>query len=215
MFRLNVGRSVLYKLLNRFRQRPKTSSLLPWKRGHGDHTRFLDKAREDLLTACIKGFYLVPEWPSLAALFQEVRLRFAEHQLPAPNYLTVVRRVNELDPRYAMAKRQGPKRAGDKFGAVGVSTLHLDFPLDVVQIDHALVDVMVVDREHRLWIGRPWLTLAVDIASRAVLGFSVSLENPSGLSVSLVLSHAVLPKPSTSPTANYRTSIGPCPVCRA
>jgi putative transposase len=108
----------------------------------------------------------------------------------------VVRRVDELDPRYAMAKRQGAKAARDKFGPVGVSSLRPDAPLDTVQIDHTLVDVMVVDHEHRRSIGRPWLTLAVDIASRAVLGFSISLENPSALSVSLVLSQAVLPKAS-------------------
>ena len=136
------------------------------------------------------------EQPPLAALFQEVRRRFAEHQLSAPNYRTVVRRVEGLDPRYVMAKRQGSKRAREKFGPVGVSTLRPDFPMDVVQIDHTLVDVMVVDREHRESIGRPWLTLAIDVASRAIVGFSVSLENPSALSVSLVLSHAVLPKTS-------------------
>jgi putative transposase len=68
--------------------------------------------------------------------------------------------------------------------------------MDFLQIDHTLADVMVVDREHRQSIGRPWLTLAVDVASRAVVGFGVSLENPSALSVSLVFSHAVLPKAS-------------------
>jgi putative transposase len=196
MRQLNLSRSVVYKLLHRFRQRPKTSSLLPWKRGRGANTRFLDLSREDLLTACIKDFYLVRQQPPLAALFQEVRRRFAEHQLPAPNYRTVVRRVAALDRRHVMAKRQGSKRAREKFGPVGVSTLHPDFPLDVVQIDHTLADVMVVDRERREWIGRPWLTLAIDVASRAVVGFSVSLENPSALSISLALTHAVLPKTS-------------------
>jgi putative transposase len=58
--------------------------------------------------------------------------------------------------------------------------------LDIVQIDHTRVDVSVVDREHRLSIGRPWLMLAIDIATRAVVGFSVALEIPSALSVSLV-----------------------------
>jgi len=38
--------------------------------------------------------------------------------------------------------------------------------MDVVQIDHTLVDVMVVDREYRQSIGRPWLTLAIDVAIR-------------------------------------------------
>jgi putative transposase len=196
MQRLNLSRSVIYKLIHRFRQRPQTSSLLPWKRGRSDATRFLDLSREDLLTTCIKEFYLVREQPSLEALFQEVRRRFAERQLPAPNYRTVVRRVERLDARYAMTKRQGAKAARDKFGLVGVSSLRPDGPMDFVQIDHTPMDVMVVDQEQRLSIGRPWLTLAVDIASRAVVGFLVSLENPSALSVSLVLSHAVLPKTS-------------------
>ena len=196
MVQLGVGRSVLYDLVRRFRRRPKTSSLLPWKRGRADNTRFLDKSREDLLTACIEDFYLVRERPSLAALFQELRRRFSENQSPAPNYRTVVRRLSELDPRYAMAKRHGAKAARDKFAPVGVSSLRPDAPMDVIQIDHTRLDVMVVDREHRLSIGRPWLTLAVDIATRTVVGFSISLESPSALSVSLVLSHAVLPKTS-------------------
>jgi len=193
---LGVSRTLIYRLVSRYRRRPKTSSLLPWKHGPARHTLCLDLPREELLAACIKDFYLVGEHPSLAALFQEVRRRFAEHQLPAPNYRTVVRRVEGLDPHYATAKRHGSKRAREKFGPVGISTLRPDFPMDVVQIDHTLADVMVVDRECRQSIGRPWLTLAIDVASRAVVGFSVSLENPSALSVSLVLSHAVLPKTS-------------------
>jgi putative transposase len=192
--RLGVSRALIYRLVSRYRQRPKTSSLMPWKRGPDRNTRCLELSREDLLTVCIKEFYLVPERPSLAALFREVRRRFAERQFPAPNYRTVVRRVEGFDPRYAMAKRQGCKAAREKFGPVEVSTLCPDFPMDVVQIDHTLVDVILVDHEHRRSIGRPWLTLAVDIASRAVVGFSISLEAPSALSVSLVLTHAVLPK---------------------
>ena len=42
------------------------------------------------------------------------------------------------------------KRRAREFGPVGVSTLRPDLPMDVLQIDHTLVDVMVVDREHRL-----------------------------------------------------------------
>ena len=145
---LGVSRALIYRLVSRYRQRPQTSSLLPWKRGPVRNTRCLDRSREDLLTACIQEFYLVPERPSLAALFQEVRRRFAEHQAPTPNYRTVVRRVAGLDSRTAVAKRQGSPAAREKFGPVGVSTLCPDFPMDIVQIDHTLVDVIVVDREH-------------------------------------------------------------------
>jgi putative transposase len=194
MVRLNLGRSVLYKLIRRYRQRPQTSSLLPWKRGRGSNVRVLDHNQEDLLQACIREFYLTPERPSMAALVREARRYFLERQFPPPDYRTVQRRVEALDLRFALRKREGAKRAREKCGPVGVSTLRSDLPLDLVQIDPTLMDVVVVDREQRLTIGRPWLTLAVDVSSRAVVGFSVSLEAPSALSVSLVLSHAVLSK---------------------
>jgi hypothetical protein len=67
-------------------------------------------------------------------------------------------------------------------------------PLDVVQIDHTPADVIVVDEHDRQPIGRPWLTLALDVASRAVLGFYVSLDAPSLVSVAMVLTNAVLLK---------------------
>ena len=50
-------------------------------------------------------------------------------------------------------------------------TDRVDHALEVVQIDHTPVDVIVVDEAHRLPIGRPWLTLAIDVATRVVAGF--------------------------------------------
>jgi len=194
MLRLNLGRSVLYKLIRRYRQRPQTSSLLPLKRGRGRDIRVLNHDQEELLQSCIREFYLTPERPSMAALVRETRRRFFEQQLSQPDYRTVQRRVEALDLRFALGKREGSKRAREKCGPVGISSLIAELPMDLVQIDHTLMDIEVVDHEQRRSIGRPWITLAIDVASRAVIGFSVSLEAPSALSVSLVLSHAVLPK---------------------
>jgi putative transposase len=182
--------------VHRYKQRPQTSSLLPWKRGRGRNIHLLDFKQEDLLQSCIREFYLKRERPSVAALMREVRRRFSENQLPIPAYRTVYRRIEALDLQLVIRKREGSKRAREKLGPVLVSTLRADLPMDIVQIDHTRVDVIVVDRERRQPIGRPWLTLAIDIASRAVVGFSVSLEAPSALSVGLVLSHGVLSKSS-------------------
>jgi putative transposase len=191
---LRIGRSVLYNLVHRYRQRPQTSSLLPLKRGRDTYTTVLDQNRELLLDSCIREFYLRPERPSLAALIQEVKRQFSEQHLSAPNYRTVRRRVEALDLRLVIQKREGSKKAREKLGPFTISTLRPEFPMDVLQIDHTPVDVIVVDKEQRLAIGRPWLTLAIDVASRMVAGFNVSLWAPSALSVSLTLSHAVLSK---------------------
>ena len=103
-------------------------------------------------------------------------------------------RVDAIDRKRIVARRLGPRAAQQAFGPVGASPLNSLQSLDMLQVDHTPVDVIVVDEQDRLPIGRPWLTLAIDVASRVVAGFTVSLEAPSTVSVALALTHAVLPK---------------------
>jgi putative transposase len=51
-----------------------------------------------------------------------------------------------------------------------------------------------VDEIERLPVGRPWLTVVIDVATRMIAGFHLSFEHPSSTSVALAISHAVLPK---------------------
>jgi putative transposase len=43
-------------------------------------------------------------------------------------------------------------------------------------------------------MGRPWITVVFDIATRVVLGFAPRLDPPSATSVGLALTMACLPK---------------------
>lgn len=63
-----------------------------------------------------------------------------------------------------------------------------------MQIDHTPADIILVDSFERQPIGRPWVTLAIDIATRMVTGYYTSLDAPSRLSVALCLTQAVAPK---------------------
>ena len=67
-------------------------------------------------------------------------------------------------------------------------------PLAIVQIDHTKVDVTVVDPSPGFPIGRPTLTLAIDVNTRMAMGFHLSLEPPSLTAVALCLTHAVMDK---------------------
>jgi putative transposase len=69
-----------------------------------------------------------------------------------------------------------------------------NWPLAVVQIDHTPVELILVDDVHRRPVGRPWVTLAIDVFSRMVTGCSVRLEPPGAWAVGLCLAHAILPK---------------------
>ena len=107
---LGLRRSVIYDLLKRYRRRSQTSSLLPGKRGREPEVPVLKEVREQLLSSCIQDFYLQPERPRLAALVLEVKRRFAERDLPPPNYRTICNRVHSLDLRLATAKREGLRK---------------------------------------------------------------------------------------------------------
>nr|WP_255639259.1 transposase family protein [Deinococcus betulae] len=61
-------------------------------------------------------------------------------------------------------------------------------------MDHSPLDVHLVHPVTRLSMGRATLTLVICTCSRLILGFLVSFQKPSIMSVALALSHAVLPK---------------------
>jgi putative transposase len=63
-----------------------------------------------------------------------------------------------------------------------------------VQIDHTVIDLIVVDERDRQPIGRPYLTLAIDVFTRCVVGMVVTLEAPSAVSVGLCLAHVACDK---------------------
>ncbi|HTX85276.1 MAG TPA: transposase, partial [Streptosporangiaceae bacterium] len=63
-----------------------------------------------------------------------------------------------------------------------------------MQIDHTKVDIMLVDDITRACIGRPWLTLVLDVHSRVVAGLYLSLDPPSAAGTGLAVAHAILPK---------------------
>jgi len=112
MLRLRLGRSVVYKLLQRYRQRPQTSSLLPLKRGRSVSARMLAPEREELLATCIRELCVRFPRPSMAAIAREVGQQFAARGLAAPNYRTVRGRVEEMARRVSGTADAYPATTG-------------------------------------------------------------------------------------------------------
>lgn len=190
---LGIKRSRLYQLIEAYRARPLTSSLLPSAVGTQPGSRRLPDEVETVVSEAIEAFFKSPQKPSINALHKEVRRRCRMQDLRAPCWATLRDRVAAMNPAELTAAREGAKVARSQFRPVP-GTYRVDRAYEVVQIDHTLVDVIVVDRVHRKPLQRPWLTLAIDVASRMVAGFYLTLEPPSALSVSLAIQHLVQPK---------------------
>ena len=190
---LGCGPTHVYALLRRYSDDPRLTSLLPRARGRKAGVRRLNPAVEAMIEAAIDEFYLTHQRPRVADLTAEVHRRCAAGGLNLPSRKAITTRVNGRKAREVVAKRHGRKAARDHFAPVAGS-FAADYPLSLVQIDHTPVDVIVVDSEVRAPIQRPWLTLAIDVHSRCVAGFYLSLEPPSATSVALCLAQAALPK---------------------
>lgn len=148
---------------------------------------------EAIIAAAVEEFYLDKRSPRVSDLVREIERRCLTNGLTPPSRHAVDQRLRSLDRREVLRRRKGTRAAREKLGRV-VGHLSEDQPLGLVQIDHTRADVIVAAAADRRPLKRPWLTLAIDVATRMVCGFHLSLEEPSALSVALVLSHAVLPK---------------------
>ena len=186
---LQVSQATTYRLLRRFRADGTVMSLVETKRGRPTGHRALDARREEIIEKAIRTYYLKPTRPPVSQLVRDIETDCASAGLKSPHRRTIERRLGDLDLRHR-AQRRGETRTVKATTAVP-GTLSTSRPLEIVQIDHTKADIFVVDEETREPIGRPWLTLAMDVFSRMVTGFYLTMDAPSRLSTSLCLLHSV------------------------
>ncbi len=190
---LGCGVIHLYALLGRYQADPRLTSLLPRQRGPRPGGSLLSGEVDAVIDDAIQSYYLTRERPRVSDLVKEIRRRCHAAQLKPPGRKAVRARLRAKSQSEIITRRFGRKAARDRF-APAVGSLEPKWPLALVQIDHTLVDVIVVDSVTRMPIRRPWLTLAIDVYSRCVVGFHLTLEPPSATSVALCIAHTVLSK---------------------
>jgi putative transposase len=190
---LNLGKSQFYEALRRYRADPRTSSLVLGCAGAPRGKNRLAPDIEAMIERCIDALYLSEQKLTAAALFEAVEHECRKANLKAPSLKAVRRRIQARPAREVITAREGRAVAEQRFRPVP-GHLESTWPLDLLQIDHTPLDLIIVDDIARKPIGRPWLTLALDVHTRTVAGFLVSLDPPSATSVALAVAHAVLPK---------------------
>ncbi|WP_445432944.1 integrase catalytic domain-containing protein [Citrobacter amalonaticus] len=130
---------------------------------------------------------------SLAVFHREVVRTCKAQKLPAPVRNTIALRIARLDPGKIIRSREGPESARGLQGVGGMPPA-ISAPQEQVQIDYTVVNLIVVDERDRQPIGRPHLTIAIDVFTRCVSGMVVTPEAPSAVSVGLCLAHVVCDK---------------------
>lgn len=189
--------TTLYRWLKRYLPFRDLSTLIPQKRGWTKGRTRLAASAEAVIEEVIEDYYLTPQRPSEQHTIDEIKRRCLERHIQPPNKSTIRTRIQRIPEEERLRRRGQRRKARDKFRPVPGHFPGADFPLAVVQIDHTLVDLILVDDEYRKPVGRPWISLAMDVYSRMVVGYYLSFDDPSEASVGFCVSHAVLPKEGT------------------
>lgn len=118
--------------------------------------------------------------------------RIERDHLKVPGLRTIQRRIEQFYSFETDVARYGVKEAERRHAYYGKNRA-VERILEIVEIDHTPVDLLVVD-ENRVVIGRPMFTVVLDRKSRCVLGYHLSLAGYGKPAVFSALRHALLPK---------------------
>lgn len=197
---------------------PSVSSFYEWRRAwinssfcdaaivprvdlRGRRPALVQAALKPVLKRFAEEFYATSRRPTLAETHRQAlaevkslnRLRPPGDKIKEPTLLQVRRAIDELHPYSVLERRYGKAKARARTAIYragpGASRL-----LERVEVDHTQMDVYCVAAGTHAPLGRPWLTVLIDVATRMIVGAWISFHRPNSNTVLRVLKQGILRK---------------------
>lgn len=145
----------------------------------------------------IEKDYLNLKKQTKKAAYEALKIRCAKGNVTPPKEDTFVKILGRIPPEVTVRLREGNK-AAEGYDPVtrGFSNEEAQYPLHIVEIDHTRLDLDVIDKTAGEVIGRPWITLGIDVFSRMIWCLFVSFESPSANVVRKALEQGIFFKRS-------------------
>lgn len=189
-----VSFTTIYRWIRIFKETGLVSSLAGMTRSGGAGKSRLSDEQDEIINKVIENVYLNASRKSINRTIRSVKESCLEAKVNFPHPNTIRNRINNLSEELKLKKRYGSSEARYKFDAHKGNFPGALFPGSVVQIDHTPCDIILVDEQYRKPYQRPWLTVAIDVYSRMILGFYLAYESPGALGTGMCISNAILPK---------------------
>lgn len=190
----NISKATLYRSVTRFESTRDLRALVPIRTPRAFR---LPVAVLDVIGELFQSRYQTKERRISPTRFaKEVRLACKIRELRVPCATTVKRHLQRLitaEGESTVERRRGNKRAAELLTA-RQGSFDVERPQDIYEIDHTPLDIIVLSEATGLPIGRAYLTIVEDIATRMIAGIHVGLDEPSMKTVGLCLAHGILPK---------------------
>lgn len=205
--KLGKSAGTVYKLIKNF-DGAGLAGFIPGKRGPKGGHRLTPRV-EEIIEEVVEDIYLNSQKKKQVDVISDVRDRCEAEGLPVPHDNTIRNRITAL-PRNVVLRRRGQKKEADKNLPVPGEFPKTSGPLSVVQMDHTPLDILVVYTATRQYWGRPWLTLVIDVETRVIVGFYISMHRPSSVAAGMAIAMGILPKQDYLGTLGLS---GNWPVC--
>lgn len=133
------------------------------------------------------GLTAILQHPELRARMKELDARISYHQL--------WRYTRQLDrDPVARAQREGKRIPPPQASGPVDPFKKIEVPLQAIQVDAARADIIVLSRDGRSVLERPWILWAIDVATRCVWSWSVCEDTPSEIDYLRLMRKGFLPK---------------------
>lgn len=190
----SVGYATIYRWLAAYNSTNLVSALLPTKRDGGKGKSRMSEEVDKIINETIDSFYGSSQKNTQKATAIEVKRLCKNAGLIPPHPNTIYNRIKSKDKKRILTDREGYLSVSQTVDSTPGEFQEAQYPLDMFQLDHTILDVFVVSEEDRTTIGRPCITVAIDVFSRMVAGFYISMDPPGSLATGICLSNAILPK---------------------
>lgn len=205
------------------RKPPKASTVMGWMRAfrragnslaglvsgnaHRRVSKRLPANLIDICWTCIDKFYLTRARKSLVETKEEVERRLQQlvqkarsavevaeaAEIGTVSESTLRRMVREIDPYVVCKRRFGAAYANNLF-RFSLGGARARYPMQRYEVDHTILDVVVVCNRSGLPLGRPTITVVIDACSGYIVGFFVSFWGSGLASTLAALKVAIMPK---------------------
>ena len=191
----DVHVSTLYRWIELYENAGEISVLVPMyiNRGGRGKSRIHEES-ELIINQVINDLYLHKQKLTPKQVYFEIKKQCLNASIHVPHENTIRNRINALSDKQVFKLRESRRNAERLYRNTDGVFPSGNYPMEVIQIDHTPIDLIIVDEQYRKPIGRPYLTLAIDVYSRMIVGFYISLDEPSYFSASQCITQLILPK---------------------
>ncbi|WP_256710698.1 Mu transposase C-terminal domain-containing protein [Paenibacillus sp. FSL H8-0548] len=152
----------------------------------------IDEKYLPILKEVIEREFLTLKKQSKTAAYRSISIRCEAKGFDKPKKITIMKLLKRINERVTIRLREGADVASEMFDQTdrGFSNEEAQYPLHIVQIDHTQLDLDVIDDAGRD-LGRPWITIGIDVFSRTVWCLYLSFEPPSANVVRKAIQHGI------------------------